>query len=76
MTAHGYRTEDRVDYVKVWGGDGNCHDVPVHWDEYLPVSRTREMTITERATPAETFQSAFRKASATAFRRSISSYLR
>ena len=36
----------------------------------------REMTITERATPAETFQSAFRKASATAFRRSISSYLR
>ena len=76
VTAHGYRTEDRVDYVKVWGGDGNCHDVPVHWDEYLPVSRTREMTITERATPAETFQSAFRKASATAFRRSISSYLR
>lgn len=76
VTAHGYRTEPRVDYVSVWGGDGDLHEVPVEWDEYLPVSRTREMTITERATPAEAFQSAFRTASATAFRRSISSYLK
>ena len=75
VTAYGYRTEDRVDYVSVWGGDGNCHDVPVHWDEYLPVSRTREMAVTERATPADGFAAAFSRASATAHRRSIYSYL-
>ena len=75
VTAHGYRTEERVDYVPVWGGDGNLHEVPVHWDEYLPVSRTREMTLTERATPASRFRAAFEHAAATAFRRSIYSYL-
>ena len=76
VTAHGYRTEDRVDYVSVWGGDGNCHEVPVHWDEYLPVSRTREMTLTERAAPAEAFRDAFARATATAHRRSVYSFLR
>ena len=75
VTAHGYRTEDRVDYVSVRGGDGHCHDVPVHWDEYLPVSRTREMTLTERATPADRFSAAFSRSAATACRRSIRSYL-
>ena len=36
--AHGYRTEARVTYVEVRGGDGRWHDVPVHWREYLPVT--------------------------------------
>ena len=75
VTAHGYRTEDRVDYVSVRGGDGHSHDVPVHWDEYLPVSRTREMVLTERATPADRFSAAFSRSAATACRRSIRSYL-
>ncbi len=25
-------------YVSKWGGDGRTHQVPVYWDEYLPVT--------------------------------------
>lgn len=34
---HGYK---RVEYVKKRGGDGHVHDIPIHWVEYLPVTRT------------------------------------
>ena len=37
ITAYSYDIEQRVDYVPVLGGDGNYHDVPVYWDEYLPL---------------------------------------
>ena len=36
--AHGYRSERRLTYVGKWGGDGEIHQVPVYWDEYLPVT--------------------------------------
>ncbi|MGN0846966.1 MAG: MAG1210 family protein [Kiritimatiellia bacterium] len=75
VTAHGYRAVRRVDYESVYGGDGCWHDVPVEWDEYLPVERTREMTLSERATPAESFRAALEKSKHSAFRRSILSYL-
>ncbi|MCI1734699.1 MAG: hypothetical protein LKM30_03085 [Bacilli bacterium] len=39
MVTHGYRTVQRVDYVSVFGGDGSYHDVPVYWDEYIPIQR-------------------------------------
>ena len=38
VVAHGYRTASRVTYVSVLGGDGRTHEVPVFWDEYLPVT--------------------------------------
>ncbi len=38
VSAYGYRSEPRLTYVSVRGGDGRSHDVPVHWDEYLPVT--------------------------------------
>lgn len=38
VTAHAFRTEERVEYVSKYGGDGKWHNVPVHWTEYLPVS--------------------------------------
>lgn len=37
VNAYGYRTEQHLEYVSKWGGDGNLHHVPVYWDEYLPV---------------------------------------
>lgn len=40
VTAHAFRTEERVDYVSVLGGDGYTHSVPVHWLEYIPISQT------------------------------------
>lgn len=48
VTAHGYRGEKRVDYVRVYGGDGGWHSVPVPWTEYIPVSRTSMISVAEK----------------------------
>lgn len=45
VSAHGYRVEERIDYVTKWGNDGNYHEVPVHWDEYLPVCKVRPIHV-------------------------------
>jgi hypothetical protein len=37
ITAYSYDIEKRVDIVSVHGGDGRYHNVPVEWDEYLPL---------------------------------------
>lgn len=47
VTAHSYKTVSRVDYVSVFGGDGYYHDVPVYWDEYIPIKRTSTMEMEE-----------------------------
>jgi hypothetical protein len=39
ITAYSYRGEDRVDYVNRMGGDGRIHTIPVHWIEYIPLTR-------------------------------------
>lgn len=39
VTAHSYDAVKRVEYVRVKGGDGNYHNVPVEWDEYVPLVR-------------------------------------
>ena len=48
VTAHGFRTESRVDVVSVRANNGRSYDVSVEWDEYLPVSRTSEIRASER----------------------------
>lgn len=45
--AYGYRVEKRISYITKWGGDGRTHQVPVYWDEYLPVTGQGSMNITE-----------------------------
>jgi hypothetical protein len=37
ITAFSYDIERRVELVSVHGGDGHFHNVPVEWDEYLPL---------------------------------------
>ncbi len=58
VTAHGYRTEPRVEHERVFGGDGRFHDVEINWEEYLPVERTSGMYLSEDGEaldhPAET----------------------
>lgn len=34
-------------YVSKWGGDGRTHQVPVYWDEYLPVTGQGSMHMQE-----------------------------
>ena len=75
VTAHDYRGEERIDYKEVYGGDGKWHEVPVTWKEYLPVQRTSNMGISERGTPSDIFKQRVAASHASAFRRSILSYL-
>ena len=53
VTASGYKGEDRRDYVSVYGGDGNMHQVPVDWVEYLEVARESNMVVKEKSTEDE-----------------------
>lgn len=41
----GYYTEQRTDYVPVFGGDGHMHSVPVDWDEYIPIDKTSTIKV-------------------------------
>ena len=45
VTAYGYQTFERVEYVPMRGGDGRVHNVPVHWTEYIPVSKDSSVYI-------------------------------
>ncbi|MDR0506924.1 MAG: hypothetical protein LBH32_08955 [Dysgonamonadaceae bacterium] len=45
VSAYGFRSERRTDYVSVFGGDGRYHNVPVHWDEYISVCNTINYSI-------------------------------
>lgn len=45
--AHGYKAVQRLTYVSKWGGDGRIHQVPVYWDEYLPVTGTGTIQMRE-----------------------------
>jgi hypothetical protein len=45
--AHGYKTIKRLTNVTKWGDDGKSHDVPVYWDEYIPVTGTGNICLKE-----------------------------
>lgn len=48
VTARAFDTEKRVDYIRVHGGDGNWHDVPVYWTLYIPVQRKTVIRIVKK----------------------------
>lgn len=39
IEAHSYKGIPRMDIVPVMAGNGHLYDVPVHWTEYVPVSK-------------------------------------
>lgn len=45
VTSFGYQTENRIDYITKFGGDGKNHTIPVHWVEYLPVEKETDVVI-------------------------------
>ena len=45
VTASAFRSVEHVEYVSKLGGDGRWHKVPVHWIEYLPISRQSDMVV-------------------------------
>lgn len=50
ITAYSYDIEKRVDVVSVLGGDGHFHNVPVEWDQYLPLEACNNFYITTSET--------------------------
>lgn len=71
VTASGFRGDDRLEFVSVYGGDGRWHSVPVEWVEYLPVEKTSRFEITDL--PEETQIDPLREQAL--LRRSIYSHL-
>ncbi|MBE5737022.1 MAG: hypothetical protein E7348_01325 [Clostridiales bacterium] len=57
VTAHSFTSEPRVDIVPLFGGDGRLHNVPVRWDEYIPVVNTRIMVVKKLGLDGLTFDS-------------------
>lgn len=45
ITAYSYDIEKRVDIVSVYGDDGHYHNVPVEWDEYIPLEAQKNFYI-------------------------------
>lgn len=53
ITAYSYDIEKRVDFVSVYGGDGHYHDVPVEWDEYIPLEKCNHFYISANESAEE-----------------------
>lgn len=53
VTAYSYDIFDRVDYVQVYGGDGNYHSVPVPWKEYYPLQQQTLLYVSDVETAQE-----------------------
>lgn len=45
VTAHGYEGIPRIDIIPMLGGDGYMHPVPVHWIQYISVSKDTTMVV-------------------------------
>ncbi len=45
ITAYSYDIEPRVDIVSVRGDDGRYHNVPVPWDEYIPLENRNKLFV-------------------------------
>ena len=53
VTAYSYMGVDRIDLIPVKGGDGNYHNVPVPWIEYIPLSKTTHINVGSASNPGE-----------------------
>ncbi len=47
VSAYSYDIVPRVDLIPVYGGDGYYHDVPVDWDEYIPLRSDKNFFVTK-----------------------------
>lgn len=45
VTANSYTTMEHIDYIPTLGGDGRMHGVPVRWTEYIPVTKTTNISV-------------------------------
>ncbi len=57
ITAYSYDIFPQVDFVPVFGGDGRFHNVPVSWDEYVPLEQTNKFFVTRQGTQSNVIAS-------------------
>lgn len=46
ISAYSYDIIPRIDFIPVHGGDGRWHNVPVPWDDYIPLESTNTFFVT------------------------------
>ncbi len=71
VTAHAYSAVSRIDYVSVYGGDGNYHSVPVEWTEYIPVTEDTDVEMKDLGLSDREF---FAEANSGKYRDAMSKY--
>ena len=49
ITAYSYDIEKRIDYVTMHGGDGRFHEVPVEWNDYLPLENDKILYVADKS---------------------------
>ncbi|HAV20254.1 MAG TPA: hypothetical protein DCX17_04450 [Firmicutes bacterium] len=59
VTAYGYKTVARTEYISRLGGDGRSHMVPVNWTEYIPVEKATMVDV--KIAPAQEEKTAYDK---------------
>lgn len=47
VTAYSYDIVQRLDLIPMLGGDGRFHDVPVPWDDYIPLEKQSTLFVGE-----------------------------
>ena len=45
ISAYAYDIIPNIDYVTMYGGDGNLHSVPAPWDEYILVNDSKVLSV-------------------------------
>ena len=65
--AYSFKSVPRVEYVSVFGGDGEFHLVPVHWDEYLPIQKSSVLGIQNCNTSRQRFDNCYRNGALDSF---------
>lgn len=61
VCAHSFEKHNRTTYVPTVAGNGRTYEVPVHWVEYVPVTRDEQIRISDLGEDDEIKFSKFRK---------------
>ena len=56
VDAYSYKTIKRVDYVPVRAGNDKVYDVPVEWEEYIPVTKREYIEVAGVDSPSDKFE--------------------
>ena len=53
VTAHSFDIIKHTDLIPIFGGDGRFHNVPVIWDEYIPIETRSNFSVSKKENAKE-----------------------